>query len=1154
MVGAEPRACVSCGHALATEAVFCSACGTRQPSSCGSCGAALEDAARFCSRCGTPVDATATEAAPTGLEPVAERRWASVLFADLVGFTTLSEARDPEQVRELLSGYFDRCRVIIAGYDGVVEKFIGDAVMAVWGVPIAHEDDTERAVRAGLALAAMVTALGHDLHADLALRVGIVTGEVAATLGATSQGMVAGDPVNTAARVQTAAEPGRVYVDEATRTLTATTIDYDDTGEHTLKGKAEPMRLFAVRAVGRGQRDAEPIRTRMVGRDHELALLREIYATVVDQRRPRLIVIDGEAGVGKSRLVAEFQSWLDTLETSTRWHRGRCLSYGEGVAFRALAEAVRTRLGLVEGDPAALAVHRLEDWLTDHAATDEGLWIGPCLEVLLGLPGPATDVSRGELFAAWTRFFELVGAGQPVVLVIDDAHHADDGLLDFVEHALDSTRTPMLVVAMARPELLTRRPGWGARRATVVPLAPLDGDAMGVLVADLVDGLAPTERDALVRRSGGVPLFAIESVRSLVDHGQGELLDARVRLRPGAGALLEAADAPLTLRSLVRSRLDSLSATERRFVADASVLGLSFTLDSLAALAPDRADLDAAVAALQRREILALDEDPFSGDRGQLRFVHAVTRQVAYSTLTRRDRKVRHLAAARYVAGRQHESGELDALVAQHLLDAYQACFDDDEDRRVIADDAGRRLSSAGERALRLGAPAEGLRLLHRALELVEDPHERALVQVSAALCASVSGDPVRGAALADEALRYLEEHGTTVESGAALAAYVRSEMWAGHHERVLDAARPRLAELRSDPATRDSWIEVQENTWLAVFHLGLTEEYAAAMTELISACLESQDPRHRFRAFRYLAEDAWDSGDEDLAAHYFREAIAVAPEHGSYGVHSAYMYLAHLVSRHDLEQALSLAREGVADARRRGLTVGVHWCLETELELLFIAGRFAAMADLLDAIEESRVTSGARGHLAAMSCLWAWATEVPRPTWDMDPDAEGYGGLVSFHFAALAAALSERSTAGAARHAMTQVELQEHVEPRQSLILAAPLWSSVAIDSQDTELADRILAFVGDAELPTDALQTRAFGIFVRGRLARLAGRGDGIDHLRQALPLLDSYGSPGYAALARLDLAERLEPDDPEVTALRADAVATLERIGAHGWLPRG
>ncbi|HEY5457307.1 MAG TPA: adenylate/guanylate cyclase domain-containing protein, partial [Acidothermaceae bacterium] len=361
------------------------------------------------------------------MSTIAERRVTSVLFGDLAGFTPLSESRDAEDVRELLSRYFGECRTIIGRYGGIVEKFIGDAVMAVWGVPLSHEDDAERAVRAGLELVESTKALGERVGVPgLAMRVGVVTGEVAVTVGATSEGMVAGDAVNTASRVQSVAEPGSVWVDDTTRALTAASVSYMDVGEHWLKGKAEPARLWQARAVvadlGGGQR-VDGLEAPLVGREREVRLIKELFHATHESQRPRLVVLDGEPGVGKSRLAWEFEKYVDGLKAITRWHRGRCLSYGDGVAFWALAEALRPRLGLTESDAGDAVAAGLEASLAEFVPRlEERDWLRPRLAALIS-GGQAGGFAREDLFAAWTAFLERISQdGDTVVLVIEDAH------------------------------------------------------------------------------------------------------------------------------------------------------------------------------------------------------------------------------------------------------------------------------------------------------------------------------------------------------------------------------------------------------------------------------------------------------------------------------------------------------------------------------------------------------------------------------------------------------------------------------------------------------------------------------------------------------------------------------------------------------------
>ncbi|MDQ3406703.1 MAG: AAA family ATPase, partial [Chloroflexota bacterium] len=422
---------------------------------------------------------------------MAERRLVSVLFADLVGFTPFAEERDSEDVRETLTRYFDLASEVITRYGGTVEKFIGDAVMAVWGTPTAQEDDAERSIRAALELVAAVRELGPGIQA----RAGVLTGEAAVTLGATNQGMVAGDIVNTAARLQSVAEPGTVLVGESTMRSASAAITFEDAGEHELKGKSGPMPAWrALRVVaergGRGRSDI--LEAPFVGRDDELRLLKELFHATGREGRTRLVSVMGPAGIGKSRLGWEFFKYIDGVLEPVWWHTGRSPSYGEGITFWALGEMVRRRAGLAADDDEATTRTRIAETVAEHIP-DEGerRWIEPALLALLGI-GTETGGSE-QLFSAWRTFFERMAETGTLALVFEDLHWADSGTLEFIEHLLEWSRTsPIFIVTLARPELLERRPNWGAgkRNFTSLYLEPLAEPAMGELLSGLVPGLS----------------------------------------------------------------------------------------------------------------------------------------------------------------------------------------------------------------------------------------------------------------------------------------------------------------------------------------------------------------------------------------------------------------------------------------------------------------------------------------------------------------------------------------------------------------------------------------------------------------------------------------------------------------------------------------
>src|SRR4051794_9362850 len=512
--------CSVCGASNRPGKRFCVQCGSGLELRCSSCGAPADAGDRFCGECGSPLVDVPAVATPRHAEVVSERRLVSVLFADLVGFTTLSEHRDPEEVRELLSRYFERCRALIERYGGTVEKFIGDAVMAVWGTPVAREDDAERSVRAALALTQAVTAPGTEVGMpELRVRAGVLTGSAAVEVGAEGEGMVLGDTVNTASRLQSIAAPGTVLVDDVTRRASEAAIAYEDAGTHQVKGREQPVRAWTALSVvagAGGARRATGLEAPFVGRDVELERIIEVGENSARARAARLVTVTGDAGTGKSRVLWEYFKYLDGIEELRFWHEGRCLSYGEGVAYWALAEMIRARAGIAEDEEPGPARVKLRETVERFVADErERRLVEPRLAQLLGLE-QRMATEPADLFSGWRLFFERMAATQPVMLVFEDVQWADSGLLDFIDYLLEwSADYPIFILVLGRPELETRRPAWG----TALRLGSLTAPAMQALLGGLVPGLPEDVAERILERAEGVPLYAVETVRMLLDRG-----------------------------------------------------------------------------------------------------------------------------------------------------------------------------------------------------------------------------------------------------------------------------------------------------------------------------------------------------------------------------------------------------------------------------------------------------------------------------------------------------------------------------------------------------------------------------------------------------------------------------------------------------------
>ena len=1159
--------CSSCSTTHTDGARFCHECGsTLAAPQCGSCGQPLVGGAKFCSACGSSQGAEAPLLPPAYEPPSATRRVTSILFGDLVGFTSLSESRDQEDIRELLSRYFEECSMIIGRYGGTVEKFIGDAVMAVWGVPTAHEDDAERAVRAGLELVNKVAAFGEDLGVpDLAMRVGIVTGEVAVTIGAEHQGMVAGDVVNTASRVQAAAEPGQVWVDESTRLLTSSAITFVDVGSHQMKGKADPVPLWSVRAVvaamGGAQR-ADGLEAPLVGRDRELRLFKELFHAAEETGKPALFVVDGEPGVGKSRLAWEFEKYVDGLTLRTRWHSGRCVAYGEGVAFFALAEAIRGRLAAVDAntgnapldDPAELLDAGLDRYVPD---LEERTWLRPRIGALLGI-GSVGTFPREDLFSAWATFLERIGEGQhPVVLVIDDAQHADDGLLLFLEHLLSVGSFPCFVVVLTRPGLLEANPSLATnRRATVAHLPVLAARDISELLGGLVAGLPDDVRATLVERSEGVPLFAVETVRSLIDRDLVVPRGGQYVLADPQALDLDSIGAPASLQALIAARLDTLSAVQRRVVNQASVLGSSFKRDEIAGLCEDISDLDDVLASLVRLQILGQVSSRLNAEFGQFQFMQSVVPQVAYATLSRRDRKASHLAVIGQYTADGDSGGDLAPILAQHYLDAIEA-VPGDSDIEALKLAAVTELQKAATRARSLGSPAEAAGHLGSALIYVSDQAERAALDSDLAFALNDAGRYAEALDHAVSATEAFDALGDPVAAGHAAAAHaIALGSGLGDNVQAMSVAKPRWqALLGSDDAT------------LALLDLSRAISSAGARLKV--------DTRDVLETRIKLAERIGDAGEladsfTGLSIHYgtsgasslagvLLEAAADLARTNHQPAALARSLLNLTVHRmlDDLDKAVEVGREAVLVASRTGVSMWISYSKINLLLALWGRGNWTEAEEILgnqSRREDNNLVISAMiiGSISSARGL-PWSLPWTR---DNLPISDDVSDVAWLSFAEAMQAQEQGNLEAAVRLALSATEEMHALSGTwDDCIHMWPLAAEMALEAGDDMALTRLTNLI-DSE--SSGLVSLALRI-QRKRIAGLLAIRDGASPevvettLREVIAEFGEWGAMPYRARTQADLGCWLESQGraEEATPYLDAARAGFTEIGATAWL---
>ena len=920
---------------------------------CAACGQVNPEIARFCLACGVPIGSEAAR-------PAEERKTVTVLFCDLVGFTAASDRADPEDVRARIRPYHARLRRELERFGGTVEKFIGDAVMAVFGAPVAHEDDPERAVRAGLRILEAIADLNmQDAELSLAVRVGVESGEAVVALDARperGEGLVAGDVVNTASRLQGAAPVGGVLAGPGTYAATRQVFDYKALEPVVLRGKAEPVAVFQALAPRArfGTELTRSLATPMVGRQIDLGIVTGAFQKAVQESTVQLVVVAGEPGVGKSRLVAELRSFVDSWPEQIRWRLGRCLPYGDGITFWALGEIAKAEAGILETDRPEVAAAKIDAMIPEDAP--DAPWIRARLRPLAGLPAP--EAALEENFAAWQAFLELLAEARPSVLVFEDLHWADEALLEFVEHLTDyADGVPLLLVGTARPELYERAAGWApsARNAARVNLRTLTAAETARLISNLLGTAEPPAEvlQAIWDHAGGNPLYVEEFIRLLKDQNILRRAGPRWSIDTDAAIPL-----PPGVHGLIAARLDTLGSARKRMLQDAAVVGEVFWADAVMAIGDqDQDQVQAGLHELARKELIHPVRRASMAGQAEYSFAHALIRDVCYAQIPRTERAQRHRRAAAWIermAGdRAADQAEILAAHYTTALELAQAAKDPQAGE--LAASAAHYLTLAGDRAMGIDVEA-GERHYAKALAMTGPDHpDRAELLVR-------YGEALRLRARFREAAAAFEQAIAAFQAdadvrGAAVATGRYSMLLHRLGDRGYPDAADRALGMLEPLGPSPQLAEVLADRAAASFLSDQHAEAAAFAERAVELAAELGLPvPARALGFRGGARFALGraAGLEDM-----RQALGAATAQGL-GREAAVVYhnLGVSLGRAEGPRASwELAQQGIAFAQRHGIA---------EWEPLLEAIAVEALADL-GLVEQARtLMATALGHVAA--------------------------------------------------------------------------------------------------------------------------------------------------------------------------------------------
>jgi class 3 adenylate cyclase/tetratricopeptide (TPR) repeat protein len=1155
-------ACARCAMMVPDGAKFCGECGAPALSRCRACGMIATSAdQRFCQECGQPlalgVPAPATGESSSGSRTSSvERRQVSVLFADLTGFTAFSERRDAEDVREMLSEYFDHARRIVDSYGGRVDKFIGDAVMALWGAPVANEDDAERAVRAALDLVAAVTALGDRLGVELRVRIGVLTGQAAVELDAVAEGMVIGDAINTASRIQSVAEPGTVLVDEVTRAVTGRAIAYEDGGAHEVKGKTDLVQTWrALRVIaavgGAGRVDLE---LPLVGRAEEMSVIRQALDDVISGHAGlQLVTLIGQPGLGKSRLAWEFKKYADGLATSVLWHHGQALSFGQGVGLSALAEMVRMRAQIGWDEPATAQRPKLHalvhELVTSSPNGDKRARVLRGLERLLGLDDGGQAIDLGELFSSWRTLFERLAARAPVVLLFEDLHWADQGLFDFIAHLCEwGARSRILVLVLSRPDERLETFGSLGER---IDLVPLSDDDIEKLVAAAVDR-APEELVTIVRQhAAGVPLFAVESLRMLTD--QGVMIAEDVAHRYRLVGDVHDLDVPPSIQALVAARLDRLGGLEREMLRGGAIFGQRFNLAAAAAVAGvGAADARSLLDGLVAKQFLAVDSDPRSQSYRSYGFVHRQVQRVVLDTLSRRERKARHLSAAECLT-RQGSDPDLAAILAGHLVAACEA-RPDDADTPDIRRRALRLTLDAAQRADGVGALNEAVELYAQAARIEPDPARRAGHLVRAARCAERYGGQERVAADHYAAARALHEQaGRTREALRLRARELYVYRWSRSPEELIGPLREIYDAVRGDrdavfadtaaslaailyadgSAEAAEWIAAEAAE--AAERAGAYEELGLALNCRASALIELARPMDALPLFQSALEIKERYAPSDVSASLGNIAVT-------------------LTALGRFTEAVAAGREAMAAGERLANRVHRNTAALYLARALFSLGRWdeatATVAEV--APETAPANRGMMMGPPVLVAIYRGERERARSVIDDFDRSQAESGAA---FESDYRSLREVARAHLAGDRLAAQRVLEQAQPGD--YGEWPTWLTLAVDllvglTSDEPLRDAVAALERDG-VPRTSPMVTAQSARLRAHLAaRARDMAAAASWWSTAIRTTGEAGMAFDEATLRVEWFEHVSHEEEARDGVHS-AIATLAQLGATPWLGR-